>query len=144
MGHRYVHVGVTEDFPALPHQLEVAMRGIVSALFAIRPDQSGVIQRADEIQRIDGDQMQFLLRRREASKLVIELSSKIAAWPKLSYLFIAHTNKATNVYSVAEPLALGFYYEGFDLHHGKRIQDAIDLTERPPRPAISGLIRRRG
>jgi hypothetical protein len=141
--HRYVQVGVTEDFPNVPDGLEFAIRGIVNALIAIRPDQSCTIQRAEAIVREHGDQLRFLLKRRETSKLVVEISSNIGVWPKSSYLFIAHIHKATNTYSEANPITLGFYHEGFDLRDGIRLQDAISLTEMSQRPAMSGLIKRR-
>lgn len=104
---RYVHVGVTEDFPNVPDALEIIMHGIVEALLALRPDQINTILHANAIVREHRDSLRFLLRRRETKKLVTEISFNIEAWPKPSHLFISHTDKATGVYSEADPIALG-------------------------------------
>ena len=140
---RYVHVGVTEDFPNVPDAFEVIMHGIVDALLALRPDQAHAIFHANAIVREHRDCLRFLLRRRETKKLVTEISFNIEAWPKPSYLFISHIDKATGAYSEADPIALGWYMEGFDLLGGIRLQDAVNLTERP-RPAMSSVVKRRG
>lgn len=140
---RYVNVGVTDDFPNVPDVLEVIMHGIVDALLALRPDQADTILHADAIVREHRDALRFLLRRRETRKLVTEISFNIGAWPKPSYLFIAHTDKATGAYSEADPIALWWYMEGFDLLSGIRLRDAVNLTERL-RPAMSSVVKRRG
>jgi hypothetical protein len=140
---RYVHVGVTDDFPNVPDVLEVIMHGIVDALLALRPDQADTILYADAIVREHRDGLRFLLRRRETRKLVTEISFNIVAWPKPSYLFIGHTDKATGAYSEADPIALGWYMEGFDLLSGIRVQDAVNLTGRL-RPTMSSVVKRRG
>lgn len=141
--HRYVHVGVPKDFPNVPHMLNVIRQGIVEALIALRPDQADRIRYADAIVGEHQDDLRFLLRRRETTKLVVEISFNIVAWPKPSYLFISHTDKATGVYREADPIALGWYWEAFDLLQGIRLKDAVNLTERP-RPAMSNVVRRRG
>lgn len=140
---RIVHVGVTADFPEAPDKSDVVMRGIVDAILATRPDQEDVIRRADAIVREYGDRLRFLLKRRDMAKLIVEISFNIAASPKPSCLFIGHTDKATGAYSEADPIALGWYTEGFDLLSGIRLQDAVNLTERP-RPAMSSVVKRRG
>jgi len=140
---RYVYVGVTADFSNAPDQREVVMRGIVDALLATRPDQEDVIHRADAIAREQGNRLRFLLKRRDMAKLVVEISFNIEAWPNPSYLFISHIDKATGMYREADPIALGWYLEGFDLLGSIRLQDAVNLTERP-RPAMSGVVKRRG
>lgn len=140
---RYVDIGVTVDFPNAPDTRDVIMRGIVDALLAIRPDQADVIHRADAIVREHGNRLRFLLKRRDMAKLVVEISFNIEAAPKESYLFIGHTDKEIGVYTEADPIALGSFMEGFDLVSGIRLQDAINLTERP-RPTISGVVKRRG
>jgi len=142
--HRYIHVGVTVDFPNVPDTLEVVMIGIVEALLAIRPDQADTIRRADAIVREQRDRLRFLLKRRETKKLIVEISFNIEAWPKPSYLFISHSDIATGAYSEADPITLGFYDEGFDLVSGIRLQDAINLKEKAHRPAMSGVVKRRG
>jgi len=142
--HRYVHVGVTEDFPNVPAALQVVMNGIVDALLAMRPDQVDNIRRADAIVREHRDGLRFLLTHRETKKLVIEVSFNIEAWPKPSCLFISHTDKATDTYSEADPIALGWYMEGFGLARSIRLQDAVNLTEKRHRPTMSGVVKRRG
>lgn len=142
--HRYVHVGVTKSFPDASGAYDVVARGVVDALLAIRPDQSDVVRRADSVVRAHGDRLRFLLKRRETKKLVIEIASNIAAWPKPSCLFITHTDKETGDCREAESISLGFYDECFHLLDGIRIQDAINLTAITSRPAISGLVKRRG
>jgi len=142
--HRYVHVGVTADFPNAPDTLEVVMRGIVDALIEIRPDQVDLIRRSDAIVREHGEHLRFLLKRRDMAKQVVEISSNIAVWPGPSNLFIAHIDKTTGVYSEADPIALGFYTEGFDLVGGIRLEDAANLKEVHSRPAMSNVVKRRG
>ena len=138
---RYVHVGVTEDFPNAPDTPDVVMRGIVDALLEVRPDQVDLIRRADAIVREHGEHLRFLLKRRDMAKQVVEISSNIAAWPKRSNLFIAHIDKKTGVYSETNPIALRFYTEGFDLVRGIRLQDAADLKEVGSRPEMSKLVK---
>jgi hypothetical protein len=142
--HRYIHVGVSADFPNVPDTLEVVMRGTVAALSAIRPDQLDTIRRADAIVREHGDRLRFLLMRRETKKLVAEISFSIWAWPKPSYLFLSHSDKATGAYSEADPIALGWYFEGFALAGGIRLQDAINLKEKLHKPVMSKMVKRRG
>lgn len=140
---RYVHVGVTDDFPTVPDVLEVIEHGIVDALLALKPDQADTILHADAIVREHREGLRFLLRRRDTRKLVTEISFNIEAGPKPSYLFIAQTDKATGAYTEADPIALGWYMEGFDLLRGLRLRDAVNLRERP-RPAMSSVVKRRG
>jgi hypothetical protein len=142
--HRYVHVGVTADFPNAPDTPDVAMRGIVDALLEVRPDQVDLIRRADAIVREHGDHLRFLLKRRDMARQVVEISSNIAVWPKQSNLFIAHIDKKTAVCSEADPIALGFYTEGFDLVGGIRLEDAANLKEVDSRPPMSKLVKPRG
>jgi len=120
------------------------MRGIVDALLEMQPDEADTIRRADAIVREHGEHLRFLLKRRETKKLVIEISFTIGVWPGPSYLFIAHTDKATGSYSEADPVALGTYWEGFDLAGAIRLHDAINLQEKPCKPALSRLVKRRG
>ena len=141
---RYVHVGVTADFLESPDTTGVLTRDIVNALIAVRPDQADVIRRADAIVREHGEHLRFLLRRREMSKLVEEVSFSIAAWPKASSLFITHSDKITGVHSEADPIALGFYDEGFDLLKGIRLEDGANLKEVHSRPVMSKVVKRRG
>lgn len=142
--HRFVHVGVSADFPNALDTRDVVTRGIVDALLAIRPDQVDVIRHADVIVREHGDHLRFLLKRRDMAKLVVETSFNIAAWPNPSHLFIAHIDKATAVYSEADPIALGFYDEGFDLVSRIRLEDAANLKVVHHRPAMSKVVKRRG
>jgi hypothetical protein len=141
--HRYALVGVTEDFPNVPDALQVVMEGIVGALVAMRPDHVDTIRRADEIVREHGDGLRFLLLRRETKKLVVDISFNIEAWPRSSHIFISHTDRATAAYREADPIALGWYMEGFHLARGIRLQDAVNLTGKPDRPAMSGVVKRR-
>lgn len=142
--HRYVHVGVDPDFPNIPGALEVAMCGIVEALAAIRPDQVDTIRRADTMVREYREDLRFLLKRRETKKRMVEISFNIEAWPTPSQLFICHTDKTTGIYSEADPIALGWHFEGFDLASSIRLQDATNLKVKPHRPAMSAQVRRRG
>jgi len=142
--HRYVHVGVTEGFPHVPDMLEIAMRGIVDALVALRSGQAQTIRQADAIVREHRDGLRFLLKRRETKNSVVEVSFNIEVWPKSSSLFISQTDKTTGVYREADPIALGWYMEGFDLAGGVRLRDAVNLKEMPHRPPMSNMVRRRG
>lgn len=141
--HRYTHIGVAPDFPNVPDALEIVMRGLVAALLAMRPDQAEAIKRADAIVREHGEELRFLLKRRETKKLIVEITFNIRAWPQPSYLFISRTEKATGVYSEAEPIPLGTYLEGFDLVGSLRAQDATNFEEKPSRPVMSKQVRRR-
>ncbi|MDB5711568.1 MAG: hypothetical protein JWL96_3638, partial [Sphingomonas bacterium] len=96
--HRYVHIGATGDFPNSSDALDVIANGIVEALIAVRPDEADAIRRADLVVREHGDGLRFLLKRRDMAKLVAEISFNIGAWPKPSNLFIAHIDKATDIY----------------------------------------------
>jgi hypothetical protein len=140
---RYVYVGVTTDFSDAPDKRDIVMRGIVDAILVTRPDQEDVIRRADAIVREHGNRLRFLLKRRDMSKLAVEISFNIEVSSKPSYLFIGHTEKETDEYTEADPIALGWYMEGFDLLSGIRLQDAINLTQRP-RPAMTSVVKRRG
>jgi len=142
--HRYVHIGVTADFPNGPNTLEVVRRGVAAALLAMRPDQVDLIDRADAIVRDQGNRLRFLLKRRETGKLIIEISFNIEPWPNPSWLYVSHTDKATATYREADPIALGWYLEGFDLVGSIRLQDAINLTEKPHRPVMSSVVKWRG
>lgn len=142
--HRYVQVGVTANFPNDPDASDVIKNSILAALLAIRPDQERVIRQADAAVRDHRDQLRFLLKRRDLAKLTVEVSFNIAAWPKPSHLFIAHTDKTTGIYREADPIALGFYDEGFDLVGGIRIQDAANLKEVQHRPVMLEIVKRRG
>jgi hypothetical protein len=140
---RYVHVGVTEDFPNVSNVLEVIMQGIVHALLALRPDQADTILHADTVVREHQDGLRFLIRRRETRKIVTEISFSIEAWPKPSYMFIAYTDKTTGTYSEADPIALDWYMEAFSALSRIRLLDAVNLTERQ-RPAMSKVVKRHG
>jgi len=142
--HRYVHVGVADNFTSDPSSLDFIMNGIVKALIAIRPDQADTIRHADAVVRERGASLRFLLKRRDMAKVVIETSFNIEAWPKPSCLFIAHIDKNNGVYREADPIALGNYMEGFDLVSGIRLEDAANLKDVRPRPMVSALVRRRG
>ncbi|WBH17199.1 hypothetical protein [Sphingomonas radiodurans] len=140
--HRYVEVGVTKEFPDGLDTLEIAMRGIVAALLTVRPEQADTIGRADMVVREQGEHLRFLLKRNETKKLVTEVSFNIKAWPEPSFLFISHTDKATRAYSEADPIALGWYLEGFDLVSGIRLRDAVNIKEVAHRPTLSGVVKR--
>lgn len=142
--HRCVDIGVIADFPEVPDTLEIITRGIVDALLAIKPDGVDMIRRADEFVRKHGRSLRFLLKRHETKKLVTEIAFNIEAWPKPSYLFISNMDKTSGVYSEADPIPLGWYMEGFDLLSGIRRQDAINMKEAVRRPAMSGVVKRRG
>jgi hypothetical protein len=142
--HRYVDVGVAAGFPDVPDTLDVVKRGIVDALLEMRREEADTIRRADTAARDHGERLRFLLKRRETKKLVIEISFNVCVWPGPSYLFIAHTDKLTGTYREADPIALGTYWEGFDLAGAIRLEDAINLKEKPCRPVLSGLVRPRG
>lgn len=142
--YRDVHVEVTDDFPDVPDVEQIVMKGIVDALIALRPDCADTILRADQIVRDNRDGLRFLLKRRETKTGVIEISFNIGVWPTPSNLFISQIDNKTNTYRDAEPIALGWYDEGFDLVRGIRLKDAVNLTEAHHRPAMSGLVKRRG
>ena len=141
---RYVHVGVPADYLDRADAHDVVRRGIVDAIIEVRPDQVELIRRAEAIVRAHGEDLRFLLKRRDTPKLVVEISFNIEAWPKPSHLFIAHIEKATGVYREADPIALGSYFEGFDLVSGIRLVDAANLKEIYVRPATSNVVKRRG
>lgn len=141
--HRYVYVGVPADFSDGPGTLDVIANGIVEAMIAVRPDEADAIRRADRIVREQGTDLRFLLKRRDTAKLVVEVSFNIEAWPQPSLLFIAHIDKATGIYREADPIAMGTYFEGFDLVGGIRLQDAANLKEVRHSPVVSKLVTRR-
>lgn len=141
---RYVHVGVAADFLNGPDAHGIVTRGIVDALVAVRPDQVQVIHRSEATVREHGEGLRFLLKRRDTAKLVVEISFNIAVWAKQSHLFISHIEKATGIYKEADPIALGTYFEGFDLVSGIRLVDAANLKEVHARPAMSNVVKRRG
>lgn len=142
--HRYVHVGVAEDFAITPDAVDIAKNGIVQALLAVRPDRAAAIRQADLTVRAYGSRLRFLLQRREMARTFLELSFNIAAYPKPSHLFIAQINKADGRYLEAEPITLGDYLEGFDLVNGIRLADAKNLEEQHLRSFVTKLVRRRG
>ena len=141
---RFVHVGVAADFRNGPDAHGIVTRGIVEALVAVRPDQVQLIRRAETTVRVHGEGLRFLLKRRDVAKMLVEISFNIAAWPKQSHLFIAHIEKATGIYREADPIALGTYFEGFDLVSGIRLVDAANLKEVHLRPTMSNVVKRRG
>jgi hypothetical protein len=142
--HRYVHVGVTQDFPNGPDALDVIKSGIAGALIALRPDQEEAVRCAGELVSEQGRNLRYLLRRRDMAKLIAEVSFNIEPWPNPSHLFIAHIDKATDVYREADPIALGDYMEGFDLVSGIRLEDAANLKAVLLRPTVSKVVKRRG
>lgn len=142
--HRYVHVGVAADFLDRPDVNDIVARGIVDALIAVRPDQVDVIRRAEATVREHGEALRFLLKRRDTAKLVVEISFNIGAWPTPSHLIVAHIDKSTGTYREADPIALGSYFEGFDLVSGIRLVDAANMKEVDVRPTTSNVVKRRG
>jgi len=142
--HRYIDVGAADDFPNGPDAPDTIMSGVVAALSVFRPDQMDMINRADAIVRAQRQHLRFLMKRRENNKVVTEISFNIAQWPDASCLFITVTDKATGGCREADPIALGWYMEAFDLLGGIRLKDAKNLREKPERPVFSGIVSRRG
>jgi hypothetical protein len=135
--HRYVQVGVPPGFLDGPDALAVITQGIVDALVEASPDQAEMILNAGDVVREHGPRLRFMIKRKETKKLVVEISSNIESWPKPSKLFISHTDKATGVYREADPIDLGFYWEGLSLASGIRLQDAVNLKEVSDRALIA-------
>lgn len=169
---RYTHVGVPPDFPNVDDAQECVMSGTVAALLAIRPDQSDLIRNADQLVRQRGEELRFLLKRKETKRQIVEVSFSIGVWPSYpSQLFVSRTDTLTGTYSEAEPISLRFYDEAFDLAGGIKVTDAGTKVEpnasigariisaghggplaidsaafavRRYRPAMSQMVRRRG
>jgi len=140
---RYVYVGITPESHSGPDAYDIVTRGIVDALIAVRPDHEDVIRRAEKTVREHGEDLRFLLKR-DTAKLVVEISFTIGVWPMPSHLIITHIDKATGMYREADPIALGFYLEGFDLVRGIRLVDAVNLKEVLVGRATSSIVKSRG
>ncbi|ANP47546.1 hypothetical protein [Candidatus Viadribacter manganicus] len=126
---RYTHVGVPPNFPEVPDANEVIVKGTVEALLAIRPDQSDLIKKAEQIVRTNGAELRFLLKRHETKKRTVEVAFSIAAWPQPSHLHVSITDKTIGAYSEAAPVPLRFYDEAFDLAGSVKVSDAATTVE---------------
>lgn len=126
---RYTHVGVPPDFPNVPDASEVVIRGTVEALLTIRPDQSDSIKNAEKIVRASGAETRFLLKRHQTKKRTVEVSFSIAAWPQPSHLHVSVIDGASGSYSEADPVALRFYHEAFDLAGAVKVTEAAAIVE---------------
>jgi hypothetical protein len=112
---RYTNVGVPEDFQRRPDASEIAMSGTVAALKAIRPDRCSIIDYADKIVRLHGDDLRFLLKTRRTKRFTIEISFTIAVWPELSFLFVSLVDHSSGAFLEAPPIQMQIYLDAFHL-----------------------------
>jgi hypothetical protein len=124
---RYTHVGVSRDFPNTSDAAELVMSGTVAALKAIRPDLATMIEAAERMVRMHGDDLRFLLKTRQTKRFTIDVSFTIAVWPQPSLFFVSLTDLSSGTFLEASPIPLRFYAEAFDLAGAIRVPDAAAL-----------------
>lgn len=132
---REVSVGVPDDFPG-DDDASVATAGIIAALQMLRPDCTGLIERAAQTVATEGEACRFLLRSKEGAKDTLEISTTIGVWPGPSLLYAGMTGKATGAYREAPPVELRFYDDGVLLAGKvKVVRRGVDLVARTSTPA---------
>lgn len=167
---RYTHVGVPQDFPNTRDASELVMCGTVAALKTIRPDLTTIVEDAEQMVRMHGDDLRFLLKTRQTKRFTIDISFNIAVWPHPSFLFVSLTDRSSGAFLEAPPIPVRFYAEAFDLvgaikvtdaaaailpnqsvgarltssHHGGSLVKAISEFLPRTRPMLSKLVKRRG
>ncbi len=132
---RQVAVGVARDFPA-SNAAQVVMDGIVASLKALAPEHSDLIDRAAAIVAAAGADCRFLLKSKETSAQVMDVSSTIATWPQPSRLFVSLTDKATGLYRQAPPVEMRNYDDAVLLAGKvKIVRGDVNLAARSSSPA---------
>jgi hypothetical protein len=126
---RYTHVGVPSDFLNRSDASELARQGTVTALKAIRPDLTSLIEHAERTVIDHGDDLRFLLKSRQSKQFIVEVSFNISVWPQPSHLFVSLTDRSSGTYLEAPPIAVPIYFHAFDLAGAIKVTKAsVDLS----------------
>lgn len=132
---REVAVGMPDDFPG-SDAVSIAAQGIEACLRTLKPEDAELIERAMEIVSASGSECRFLLKVKETSKEVMEVSTTISVWPLPSLLYVGLTDKATGTYREAPPAELSFYDDGVALAGKVKVaRRSVDLVSRTSTPA---------
>lgn len=132
---RDVSVGVPADFPATD-AATVAAQSVIACLKTLKPEDAELIDRAAQIVSATGADCRFLLKVKETTKEVMEISTTIAAWPTPSLLYVGVTDKATGAYLQAPPAQVRFYDDSVLLAGKVKIaRRSVDLVSRTSVPA---------
>lgn len=132
---RNVMVGVPKEFPGSDADA-IAIRGVVCCLKFLKPDDAELIDRAAGIVTAAGSDCRFLLRVKETTKRVMEISSAIAAWPRPSRLFVSLTDKATGAYREAPPVEVNIWDDAVLLAGKVKVaRSNVTLAARSSTPA---------
>lgn len=133
---REVRVGMPDDFPG-SDPVGSARQGIIACLTTLRPEDADLIERAAEIVTTCGNECRFLLKVKETTKEIMEVSTTIGTWPDPSLLYVGLTDTATGTYREAPPVELSFYDDGVALASkvkvARRRVDPVSRTSRPAR-----------
>uniref|UniRef100_UPI002AFF34A7 hypothetical protein n=1 Tax=Devosia sp. TaxID=1871048 RepID=UPI002AFF34A7 len=108
---RRVRVGVPRDFSAEDAE-QIARRGLIACLKALKPEDSALIDKADEIVTTAGGNCRFLLKVRDLAKQTIEISTTINVHREPSLFYVAVTDKTTGAYREAPPAKIQSYDDG--------------------------------
>lgn len=108
---RQVKVGVPTRFTC-EGGLKDAADGLIAVLKSLKPDDALMIDKAAEIVRARGSDCRFLLKVKDTTKQVVEISTTIAAFREPSLLYVAVTDKATGTYHEAPPVKIQSYDDG--------------------------------
>lgn len=127
---RTVRVGVPRD--SSPQDAEqIARRGLIACLKALKPEDSALIDKADEIVTTAGNNCRFLLKVRDLAKQTIEISTTISVHREPSLFYVAMTDKTTGAYREAPPAKIQSYDDGIYL--ARRVKIARRGVEIVPR-----------
>ncbi|MFV0432594.1 MAG: hypothetical protein ACK5LO_01225 [Leucobacter sp.] len=132
---REVSVGVPDGFPGDDAE-SIAIRGLIDCLKTLKPDDAELIDRAAEVVSAAGGDCRFLLRVKETSKEITEISTTIGAGSEPSLLYVGLTDRATGAYREAPPVELRFYDDGVMLAGKVKVaRRSVDLVSRTSVPA---------
>ncbi len=110
--HRYTYVGVSDEFPDCSDAADIAMRGTVAALQAIRPDAREIIDRADEAVRQHGEELRFLIRSQSYKQFILKVATTIATDPNPSLLYVSLTDRESGAFVELAPVPV-IYFSAF-------------------------------
>lgn len=132
---REVAIGVPDDFPESDAASRVP-QGVVACLKELKPEDADLIDDAARIVSEHGSACRFLLKVKETTKELTEVSTTIGAWPEPSLLYVGLTDKATGAYREAPPTELSFYDGGVALAGKvKIVRGGVELESRTSVPA---------
>ena len=134
---RYTYVGVPEGFPNAD-AFELVVSGSVAALKAIRPDLAAMVQHAQQLTVLHGDNLRFLVKTRQTKRFVVDISFNISVWPEPSLLLVSLTDRQSGAFLEAPPIPMQFYAEAFDLVGAIQVTDT-SVTIRP-NPSFSAML----